>query len=275
MQNLTLNIELTNPKPKKRGRKPKIQSLTPIIPTTDIIIPKKRGRKPKNHFIDPILNIPPPTGGNNSSTISKISPPVEGVHAKNKGKKSKSDNTQLQHEKMNVTLSREFDFSTDNTQIANKTTTEDISNVWLNKYQPKVLNEIIGNKEHILKIKKWLHNFEKSTYHTAVISGGHGVGKNLIVRLALQETGYQIKNIYSTCLKNKNIVSEIIHSCAKTKNAYTSLNQTTDNKFAVVIDDTESITLTSEKDNLLELFKLNEKHKYFPIIFISNFTSSS
>ena len=198
---------------------------------------------------------------------------IKKIKKKNKKKTDQKEKNDYTDTKIDIELSKELDLSVDDNLIDNNNYLP-ISNIWLNKYQPTSLNEIIGNKEQINKIKKWLLNYENSTNHATVISGGHGVGKNLIVKLALQETGYQIKNIYSTNLKNKNIVSEIIHSCAKTKNVYTSFDNSINKKYAIVIDDTESITLTSEKENLIELFKLNAQHKYFPLIFISNLQHS-
>ena len=284
MSDLTLaNIEqveeipnsniLVIPGPKKRGRKPKNQTLltntseqsipTQTVPTQteEKPLPKKRGRKPKNQILQTNTS-----DELNTTTVSKTKT--------SKKEKAKTETNQVINTKIDVELIKELDFSTDSITNTNNAVDSIVSNIWQNKYQPKSLSEIIGNRDNILKIKKWLNNYENSNNHAAVISGGHGVGKNLIVRLALQESGYQIKNIYSTNLKNKNIVSEIIHSCAKTKNAYTSFNQTTNQKYAVVIDDTESITLSSEKDNLLELFKFNSEHKYFPLIFISNLQHS-
>ena len=228
------NIDLTTIK-KKRGRKPKLIIPNVVVETNDIVVLKKRGRKPKNKLIENI---------NTSIDI---------------------DN------KVNISLSQDLDLNNDfefNNNI------NPINNIWVSKYQPKNLDDIIGNKTQIIKIKRWLLNFENSENHAIVISGGHGIGKNLLIKLLLEDTGYLIKNIYSTNLKNKNIVSEIIHTCTKTKNIYTSFNQSINQKYAIVIDDTESITLSSEKDNLIELFKYNSKHKYFPLIFISNLQHS-
>ncbi len=200
-----------------------------------------------------------------------------------RGRKPKNDNSDLndkknkkdkENQKIDIELSKNLDLSNDpiNEKIKDDNSNSN-SNIWLNKYQPTSLSQVIGNAEQINKIKKWLLNYENHNDHATIISGGHGIGKNLITRLALLETGYQIKNIYSTCLKNKNIVSEIIHSYAKTKNVYNLLNKS-NLKYAIIIDDTESITLSSEKENLIELFKLNSEHKYFPLIFISNLQHS-
>jgi len=247
-------IDINNNGPKKRGRKPKIKINDVNV---QIIEPKKRGRKPK------VIQ--------DTDVVSKKKTNKEKT---NKEKSKKIDNNDFINTKIDIELSKELDLSIGNITDNALENTDIISNIWLNKYQPKTLNGIIGNRDQILKIKKWLSNYESSPFHAAVISGGHGIGKNLIVKLALSELGYQIKNMYSTSLKNKNIVSEIIHSCAKTKNVFTSFNQSNNQKYAIVIDDTESITLRSEKNNLLELFKFNAEHKYFPIIFISNLQHS-
>lgn len=252
--------------PKKRGRKPKNQIPLNLKQTSQTIIedkplPKKRGRKPKNQLLNENFN------------ELEIYTASETKILKKNSLKQNTEN-QIINTKIDVELIKELDLSSDSFTYSNNENINIESNIWQNKYQPKSLNEIIGNKENITKIKKWLNNYNNSLYHAAIISGGHGVGKNLIVKLALQECGYQIKNIYSTNLKNKNIVSEIIHSCVKTKNAQTLFNNTVNQKYAIVIDDTESITLTSEKDSLLELFKFNAENRYFPLIFINNLQHS-
>jgi len=220
------------------------------------IVKKKRGRKPK--IID-------------NAIIESNSVPV----LKKRGRKPKNQlieniNTNKSNN-IDIELSKELDLNND---FESNIITSPIDNIWLSKYQPKSLNEMIGNTEHIKIIKKWLLNFSSSDNHALIISGGHGTGKNLLIKLLLIETGYLIKNIYSTNLKNKNIISDILNSCTKTKYIYASFNQSTNQKYAIVIDDTESITLSSEKDNLLELFKFNSEHKQFPLIFISNLQHS-
>lgn len=241
MDNHILMSELTSSTAyKKRERKLKNQS---TIDVTQQIMQKKRGRKPKNQ---------------NNDTDKK-------------NNKIKID---LDSKKIDVGLSKELDLNYDLLNQSTNETHNNVVNIWTDKYKPTKLNEVVGNENQINIIKKWLMNFESSQYHAAIISGGHGIGKNLIVKLALEDAGYLIRNIYSTSLKIKNVVYEIIHSCVKVKNVSSSINQSDNKKYAIVIDDTESITLSSEKDNLLELYKQNSLNKYFPLIFISNLQHS-
>lgn len=225
---------------KKRGRKPKIideiknNVIEDTNETNDIeLVKKKRGRKPKIITIDKIDN-----------NISK---------------------------ELNIELLKNLDI--DDSILKNVDVNIKKNNNFIEKYQVNTIDDIIDNKDQIRILKNWLLNFETSKYHTAVISGGHGVGKNLISKLILTELGYEIKNIYGINLKNKGILSEIINLNTKTNDIYTS-NIINNKKYAVIIDDTESITLSSEKDNLIELFKFNTKYRYFPLILISNLQHS-
>ena len=148
---------------------------------------------------------------------------------------------------------------------------------WEEKYKPTNINQILGNKTQICKIENWILNLKKTNQCSIIISGNHGTGKNLIINLLLAKAGYTIKNFHSSQMKMKTIVNEIIHFCTKTTNVYDSLNElSNENKtnYAIIIDDTESVSLTSEKNNILELFKLNNENKYFPLIFINNLQHS-
>ena len=148
--------------------------------------------------------------------------------------------------------------------------------IWTEKYQPTKLNDLIVNKDKIMEIKDWLEKFdnrssEQNLERTIIISGSHGIGKNISLNILLKELNYTVKTLSSNNIKNKKIISDIIQSCHKKHNIYHILKNETDTnniKFALLIDDTETITQTSEKDSLLELCKMNDKLGIMPIIFI-------
>lgn len=174
------------------------------------------------------------------------------------------------------------------------------SHLWLDKYKPKYISEIIGHKDEINILKEWLINFESSKYNSVIISSKHGIGKTIIIELLLKELNYNIKYVNINLLKNKNIISELINTCyikkltiknkflnkkdesiqvlsdvgkLKTNIVNNSVNNIVDIRYAIVINDTENLTLSSEKENIIKLLKLNTK-KIFPIIFISNLQHS-
>lgn len=133
-----------------------------------------------------------------------------------------------------------------------------MNNLLTSKYIPKEPNDIIGNKENINFIYSWLNNFKNCQYSSIIISGHHGVGKSITIKTILNYLKYDIKYFSSYNIKKLNEIINI-----------NSINFE-NNKFAIIIDDFDTITLTSKKNLLFQLFKENEEKKYFPIIFLTN-----
>jgi len=137
-----------------------------------------------------------------------------------------------------------------------------MENIFSTKYIPKEPSDIIGNKDHINFIQNWLSNFKNSNFSSIIISGHHGVGKTIAIKTILQYLNYDVKYLSSYNLKNIKKINEIINM-----NSYFCDNN---NNFAIIIDDFDTITLTSKKNLIFQLFKDNQDKKYFPIIFLTN-----
>jgi hypothetical protein len=137
-----------------------------------------------------------------------------------------------------------------------------MENIFTTKYIPKEPSDIIGNKDNIDFIQNWLSNFKNSGFSSIIISGHHGVGKTIAIKTILEYLNYDIKYLSSYNLKNIKKINEIINM-----NSYFCENN---NNFAIIIDDFDTITLTSKKNLIFQLFKDNQDKKYFPIIFLTN-----
>jgi replication factor C subunit 1 len=147
-----------------------------------------------------------------------------------------------------------------------------MENLWINKYRSKSLNDIIGNKEQILKIKNWLLNINNYKSRAIIISGVHGIGKSLTIKLLLDELNYLPRIIYPNEIKDHRIFDDFNDYYNHKNSIYSKINFTDEkNKNLVLIfEETENITLTSEKKYIMDIFKENNKLKAFPLIFISN-----
>ena len=149
-------------------------------------------------------------------------------------------------------------------------------NLWINKWKPNDITEIIGNKQSISKIDEWLSKFDKHANNAIIISGSHGIGKTLAIELLLKKYNYISKIIYPDELKNFRNDTEFddyynYDNSVFTKFKMKSKNNSNDNKkIAIVFDEIESISLSSEKKYVFNIFKTNAKMKSFPLIFISN-----
>jgi replication factor C subunit 1 len=147
-----------------------------------------------------------------------------------------------------------------------------MENLWINKYRYKSLNDIIGNKEQILKIKNWLININNYKSRAIIISGVHGIGKSLTIKLLLDELNYLSRTIYPNEIKDHRIFDDFNDYYNHQNSIYSKINFVDDKKknLVLIFEETENITLTSEKKYIMDIFKENNKFKAFPIIFISN-----
>ncbi len=143
--------------------------------------------------------------------------------------------------------------------------------LWMNKYKPKTTSEIIGNSIAIKKLKSWISNYKKKdSKKSAIISGHHGIGKTISVELSLKEAGYDPQILYPNDIKSHKLMDEIIQFTNYNDSIYNKMCKKINKKYVLIIDEAESITLTSEKNYLMSLNKTNNKYKFFPIIFICN-----
>lgn len=141
----------------------------------------------------------------------------------------------------------------------------------LKKYQPTNVNNIVGNKKQINELELWLSSINKHKNKSIIISGNNGIGKTIITRLLLKKYNYDYNIIYPEDIKKLRLNDEkknndILDYFEETNNLsnFIKINK----KKALVFDDSEFITLTTDKKFILDLIKKNKNN--IPIIFISN-----
>jgi replication factor C subunit 1 len=158
-----------------------------------------------------------------------------------------------------------------------------MADFWLDKYKPTKLNDVIGNTDTVSDINRWVRKFHKNKnkvvidknspanniYNNMIISGNHGVGKEVIIKLILELNNYYYDWLQYHDEKSSNLLDNIENNISRNANRNFYINDK--KKYALVVDDIEKITLKREKTRLLDLIKNNNVNGYFPIIFISNF----
>jgi DNA polymerase III gamma/tau subunit len=83
-----------------------------------------------------------------------------------------------------------------------------MNKLWVNKYRPKYLNEVIGHTEQITQIKHWITNLNLNKNQAIIISGIHGIGKSLTIKLIFEELNYLIRIIYPNEIKDHRIFDD-------------------------------------------------------------------
>jgi len=148
-----------------------------------------------------------------------------------------------------------------------------MDSLWINKYRPTNLNQIIGHKLQIKKFIEWVNTLKNKTKNNAIIiSGNHGIGKTLTIQLILEKMGYLSRVINPNEIKDFRNLDDFDEYYNQENSILSKLNFYKDknNKIAIIFDETENISLTSEKKYIMDIFKENNKTNSFPLIFISN-----
>lgn len=140
--------------------------------------------------------------------------------------------------------------------------------LWINKYKPLNIEEIIGNTNNINLIYEWLQNLNNN--QSIIISGSEGIGKTLTVDLILKKLGYIVRIINSNDIKEHRNNNDFNDYYNFNNSVYSKINFTENKKIALIIDEIENITLTNEKKFIIDIYRENNKNKSFPLIFISN-----
>ena len=153
----------------------------------------------------------------------------------------------------------------------------DNDKLWINKYTPRKLSDIIGNVEQIEQFNECLHKLNNKKSKGIIISGNQGLGKTLTIRLLLEKAGYIVKIINPNEIKEHrnfddfndyyNFINSIYSKIQFNKQPDINKNPP---KLALIFNKIENITLQGEKKYIMEIYKYNNKIKAFPIIFISN-----
>ena len=148
-----------------------------------------------------------------------------------------------------------------------------MNTLWVNKYRPTSLSQIVGHKLQIKKIKDWVNSLKlKQKNNAIIISGNHGIGKTLTVKLILEEIGYIVRIINPSEIKDFRNLDDFDEYYHQENSIISKLNFYKDknNKIALIFDETENISLTSEKKYIMDIYKENNKTNSFPLVFISN-----
>ncbi|KAI9483454.1 MAG: replication factor RFC1 C terminal domain-containing protein [Benjaminiella poitrasii] len=163
--------------------------------------------------------------------------------------------------------------------------------LWTEKYKPKELKEIIGNKELIRRISEWLGNWQKSSsegfkgsgdemnqYRAILISGPPGIGKTTTANVVAAANGYEALEFNASDVRSKKVleenITEMVDNRSMTEFFKSSADKKTDPKSAkgkkvvLIMDEVDGMT-AGDRGGSAELAMLIRKTK-IPVICICN-----
>lgn len=158
--------------------------------------------------------------------------------------------------------------------------------LWVEKYRPKKISDIMGNKENIEKMKLWLRNFKNNLHTTKklmLISGEPGIGKTSTAHVILKEFGYNIIEHNASDIRGGKMINDIIKRSLTYTNILDIMNGN-NRPIAIIMDEIDNLVNGGSERGGLSSFldiiksdtdvksriKKNEILIYNPIICIYN-----
>ena len=165
-----------------------------------------------------------------------------------------------------------------------------VSQLWVDKYEPRTLKEFVGNSSSVSKLVQWLSRWTdidsrpsgsvkptnypgrggNSEAKAVLLSGSPGIGKSLLARLACHQTGFEILEFNASDYRSKSAV-ELIGSTHAGSSRTFSASTTSPLHMArqcLVMDECDGMSAGDRGGNQA-LIQLIKKSK-IPIICICN-----
>ncbi|KAM9450140.1 replication factor C subunit 1 [Clarias gariepinus] len=178
------------------------------------------------------------------------------------------------------------------------TTEDDASSLlWVDKYRPRSLKNLIGQQGEqscANKLLRWLKSWHKNHsgnakpsaarfgkfggkddgtgFKAALLSGPPGVGKTTTAALVCEELGYSYVEMNASCTRSKNSLKEVIAESLNNtsiKNFYSGAAQTVSDKHVLIMDEVDGMAGNEDRGGIQELIGLIKNSK-IPIICMCN-----
>jgi DNA polymerase III delta prime subunit len=147
---------------------------------------------------------------------------------------------------------------------------------WLEKYQPRTIENLIIDIRTVTKIKKWFTDFKnlKNVPNVLIINGPPGCGKTVMTSVFLEQFQFR-KQEYncSNLMKKKNIIGDL-NDILNKKNIV-NMFQNKKIETAIIIDEVDSISKIDKlfmSEIVCFVFPKEKKRylKYSPFIFLTS-----
>ena len=132
---------------------------------------------------------------------------------------------------------------------------------FIDKYTPKTLDEIVGNKKSITEIKYWAKDPKTAIF----IYGDTGIGKTLTAKLLAKEMGWVLYHTDASDIRGKDAIANLL-------NVATTSTTLFGKKRLILIDEVDAIEDKRGSEDsgfFTEMLKVIDKSRQ-PIIFIAN-----
>jgi replication factor C large subunit len=132
---------------------------------------------------------------------------------------------------------------------------ENTSIPWIKKYEPKNLNEIVGQEKAINLIRNFANNYSTSKKKAALLYGNSGTGKTSSIHALAGELNYEIIEMNASDFRNKEKINSIMGNAMKQRSLFFSSK-------IILIDDIDGLSGQKDRGGLSEVTSLIENSIY-------------
>lgn len=134
--------------------------------------------------------------------------------------------------------------------------------LWVDKYKPRTLKEVVGNAEGLTVLQKWLSSWSTgmSTPHGALVTGPPGIGKTTSVHLLCAAIGYGVVEFNASDARSASTIRSIFEDAAKSGHVGA--------RRCIVMDEVDGMS-SGDRGGIGELARLI-RGCAFPVICIAN-----
>lgn len=134
---------------------------------------------------------------------------------------------------------------------------------WIKKYEPKNLNELVGQDLAIKQIKDFANNYKNSKKKAALLYGNTGTGKSCSIYALAKELNFEIIEMNASDFRNKDKIDLTIGNALKQGSLFFTSK-------IILIDDVDGLSGTKDRGGLSEILALIQKSKYPIFMTIQN-----
>ncbi len=136
-----------------------------------------------------------------------------------------------------------------------------------NKYSPKTLKEVKGNKESLTKLSYFIKNFKEQKKKALTLFGPSGTGKTCSIYAFAEENNYEVLELNASDVRNKVNVGEFMDNAIHQMSLFMKPK-------IILIDEIDGLSGVKDRGGAQAIIKILDKTN-FPIIMTTNDISLS
>ena len=136
---------------------------------------------------------------------------------------------------------------------------------WAEKYRPKRVSEILGNRKAALELYQWVKQWSKGIpkKKAALLYGPPGTGKTTAVYAVANELGYEVVEMNASDIRRAEDIERVIARAVNVSSLFGAKGR------IILFDEIDGMSGTEDRGGLSEILRVIEKTR-IPIVMTAN-----